>query len=1030
MSLENKQVASTEKSDLKSYPSSDLEDRKNKLIEYLTGEKIGYNFQEIILTLQLPENIIKSPEVIKAAQYAFDYYLFFDSVDEAHELIQEFHLSEDIVQKSLMKAFSNDISNGRILVAQKIFQVFELKDDIVTKGVIDCLSKGKFGNVLNMIKAFQLTENFLQSSDIIKAAQEGFTRSGFRGSFVNHVKTIIQAFNLNKDLVDKVAQESMMSYLLDQCYDKALEIAQEMNVPNDIFFEAVKSRLIVPLENGHLDEAIKIKESCKLPQDFFDQPELKEIIHKILGERYLAQGGFEELKERAMFFGLSDDDYSLIDIIAVNHADLPINLSRFIRYLGDGDFAQKFPQTIERAKKLIFAQLSASEDLADYFIENLDNYYLQPWAPENAIKAIEQYSVACKFIYAVENNQKTWVNETWVANVFAKAKTVVEEHKQIQKWNQNEDGQQGEYTDYSHGAKGFSEKDPYENHPWQFGERQIRISSALAGLMTGHTNNQKFTELGIDRKKIDPLLMETNEIVKVAYQNFLEKISSNPNIREDDKQSILNPESSQVRMTPLIDNIQAFVARYFVQSIDGDDIRPSEIKNLNNNLNLILIKGFDLYIKIHEVDIPLYDKLYEEFDNLREAGRYPLEVFLGRDGIYAWIGRRAQDVSRRRKMGLEGRKKLKEMGEVIEIHPQYIVYPRYFRDNLNFETKRQFLEQEGISPDVDPLFYDTGYTGTIPEQIMRVMDFNDQDIEKRIRLLSAPSVHRRVKGISENARSEIIEYIEHNVKLEETAEGLIIDKKTGKIRHIAKPTDPKEQFYFMMVKQAIERHYWLKEKLHHEPSGNVNLDSEHYTIRIRQNYAKLLPQEFLHDPKAFFTERGELMEGSNNEDEYPDEEVTLFKLTDGTEIVAKKVELRKAKEARKEFTILIAAKKAGLPTAEPVGFLSGKEDDDGSYLLMKKLEGRSGRKFQKELRSSGKYSDEQVKNLMNQVMEKNREMAELFRKMLNIDKHWRIKDTIIEFNEETGEVVSVIPIDWERVQNYNPNTPKKIDEII
>lgn len=57
-------------------------------------------------------------------------------------------------------------------------------------------------------------------------------------------------------------------------------------------------------------------------------------------------------------------------------------------------------------------------------------------------------------------------------------------------------------------------------------------------------------------------------------------------------------------------------------------------------------------------------------------------------------------------------------------------------------------------------------------------------------------------------------------------------------------------------------------------------------------------------------------------------------------------------------------------------------------------------------------------------------MAELFRTTLKIDKRWRIKDTIIEFNEETGEVESVIPIDWERAQNYNPNTLKEIDEIV
>ena len=523
--------------------------------------------------------------------------------------------------------------------------------------------------------------------------------------------------------------------------------------------------------------------------------------------------------------------------------------------------------------------------------------------------------------------------------------------------------------------------------------------------------------------------------LNTAYENFLSEIESNDTFPKEDKDALLHPENSLIKMTDLRDNIRSFIARYLIQIKEGDatklykDLADITKRDITRSLKGILQEGLRRFIKIYEVDIPLYDKLYEEFDNLRETGQYPLEVYLGRDGIYAWLGRRAQDVARRRKLGLEGRKQAKKAGEVIEIQPKYLIYPRYFRDSINYETKREFLEQEGVSPDADPMFYDTGYTGTIPEQIMRVMDFEDEEIEKRIRLLSAPVVNRRVKGIPENARAEIIEYIEHNAKTEDTAVGLIKDPETGRIRPIAEPTAPYEQFYFMMVKQALGRHYWLKEQLHHEPSGNINLDSEHFVIRIRQDYAKLLPQEFMTDPKKFLTEHGELIKGGKGEGKYPDEEIILLKLTDGTEIVAKRIELRKAKEARKEFSILISAKKAGLPTAEPVGFLSGKEDTDGSYLLMKKIEGRSGRHFEKELKKSGKYSNEQIKSIMQQVVDKNKKIAELFRETLNIDKRWRIKDTIIEFNEETMEVGDVIPIDWERIQNYDFTNPKEIDGI-
>ena len=747
------------------------------------------------------------------------------------------------------------------------------------------------------------------------------------------------------------------------------------------------------------------------------------LLQSALAELY-ENKNFETIAKLQHSIGGSAEAISALDQAKAN-ALTQNDLIKFIPSLGGAEAGEIFPLTFGKAKEMIFAKLATDQDLADYFVENLDKYYQQSWVAENVAKAIQQYSVAQKFIYAVENDQTVWKSETWVIDVFAKAKVIVEEH---QKQFDQDDDWQDSYG-YSHENEGFSETDPFENHPWRFGGRQIRIASAISELMAGKTNTQEFEKLGINANEISPLLAEANEKVNTAYQNFLEQIRSNTNIKDEDKQALLEPESSSVKMTSLLNNIRSFVARYFVQSVEGDVTRLSEIGNLSNDLDRILAEGFRRYIKIHEVDVPLYDKLYEEFDNLRETGRSPLEVYLGRDGIYAYIGRHSQDVARRRKLGLEGRKKLKEMGEVVEIHPQYTVYPRYFRDNLNQETKRQFLEQEGISPDADPLFYDTGYTGTIPEQIMKVMDFSQEDIERRIRLLSAPSVHRRVKGIPENARSEIIEYIEHNAKTEETAEGLIIDEKTGKIRHVAQPTNPEEQFYFMMVKQAVARHYWLQEQLHHEPSGNVNLDSEHYTIRIRQEYVKLLPSDFIQNPKEFLTQHGELLKGGKGEGEYPDEEVVLFKMTDGTEIVAKKIELRKAKEARKEFSILISAKKAGLPTAEPVGFLSGKEESDGSYLLMKKIEGISGRNFDKYLRDSGKFTEEKIKSILQQVAEKNKEMAELFRTTLKIDKRWRIKDTIIELNEETGEVENVIPIDWERAQNFNPSTPKEIDEI-
>lgn len=691
-----------------------------------------------------------------------------------------------------------------------------------------------------------------------------------------------------------------------------------------------------------------------------------------------------------------------------------VSALKFIKFLGADDFAQLFPKTHAKALEVTLEQIEHDLDLADYFVENLHAYYFKPWVPTYLEKAVKHYSVAVKFKQA----GGPWSKMTWVQDILAKAQATIDQGPpQSDQWDEDDQG----YSS-SGGNEGFRDSDPYEHHPYL----QMKFNFSVAKILNGEISAK---EIGLS-DEAEKALREIDRKIEEAHQQFLAEFSKNKSVPDEDKKALADPEHSQVKMNDLLPNIRNFISRYIAQMTNGEQSRLNEvILEAANQVSRIVKEGLKRYVKIYEVDIPLYDKLYDEFDHWREAGRYPLEVYLGRDGIYAYVGRKAQDTARRSKLGRGGRKALEEKGEVFEINPKYLVYPRYFRDNLSYETKRQFLEQEGISPNADPLFYDTGYTGTIPEQIMRVMDFDTEDIERRIRLLSAPTAARRVKGIPENARSEIIEYIEHNAKTENTAEGLIIDPKTGQIRHIARPTEPEEQFYYMMIKQAVARHYFVKERSHYEPFRAVNMDSEHYGIRIVQEYAQKLPPEFVLDPKQYLEAHGTLLKGSKGEGEFPDEEVILFTLQDGTEVVAKRIELRKAKEAKKEFMILIAAKKAGLSTAEPVGFLSGKEEADGSYLLMEKLEGVSGRNFDKYLEKLGKFTEAQIQDIMKTITQKLEEQAKLYRQKLNIDKRWRVKDTIVQFNEETGEVEDVIPIDWERVKTFDPDKPEKIDTV-
>lgn len=495
-----------------------------------------------------------------------------------------------------------------------------------------------------------------------------------------------------------------------------------------------------------------------------------------------------------------------------------------------------------------FANFKTVEDqiLANFFVRHLDKFSGQPLAAENVKKAISYYSAAQSFISAAGHNP-VWRNELWVENALVEAKEFIALEDLRAK-----------------GEEGFSETNPYENHIWRLDAQQIKLAKVISELLKGTINSETLPGLGVDFKEVTRLLAEINKKITAAYQNFLVQVKANPHMTEEEKQAFLAPGSGKVKINSLLDNLQSFVSRYYVGLTEGDISKLPEIlenpevfisnfkskhigiveqerdtlrfqgsngknkdkiakreeeiesiKAMNTDLADVLEKAFETYLQAYQYDIPLYDKLYQEFDALRKDKRYPLEVYLGRDGIYAWIGRRAQDVARRRSMGPQRRKELKEQGEVIAIHPQYTVYPSYFRDHLNYETKRQLLAQEQISPETDPLLYDTGFSGSIPEQMMKIQGFAQAEIEQRIKLLYAGQDNRRAKGIAENPKRKVINIIEEHPKGEMSAEGIIIDEKTGKALYIAKPTNPEEQLHFMMIKQAIARHYWLQERLHH-----------------------------------------------------------------------------------------------------------------------------------------------------------------------------------------------------------------------
>ena len=232
----------------------------------------------------------------------------------------------------------------------------------------------------------------------------------------------------------------------------------------------------------------------------------------------------------------------------------------------------------------------------------------------------------------------------------------------------------------------------------------------------------------------------------------------------------------------------------------------------------VLQTALNYYIETQEKAVPLYKRLFEELDKRRLEGDNEIEVYLGRDAIGAFEGRRALKLARERKLGLTERKAIKMQGESVGIAPKYLVFPGLFRDRLDSYSIQAYLEQEGITPDekLKIVFIDTSYTGSIPKRIMDVLGigyYAEGGYSSRILLLSAHDKSQGVNfhgmGMDEKEIDSIVARIEHNPKTEESAIGLAYDKN-GKIKLVAPPTSSEDQLYARLIQLAVRRHFWIQ----------------------------------------------------------------------------------------------------------------------------------------------------------------------------------------------------------------------------
>lgn len=836
---------------------------------------------------------------------------------------------------------------------------------------------------------YLMEQSFLENADPAKDGLEMFEDAFEKQRWLERC--------LQQTLSNSSTQEGYAS-----CVKEVLQISkEEIPVEKTAHVKPIKTKGIHP----RLQEEFEDEHDEPLSPEAQEKQELKKYVTQEITKRleramgmngnYLELGVFATLAQR---FG--DDVLEIFQDFDkdVSKKIRDEDLVRFIDVINDRRLKEYCPRTQEtlfpRIVSLVGKNAKLTESVSYYFAQ-----FIEFADAEKIAFILAQEFTTAKRFYDQYANPSFAVKQPWIKGVILEIErlypmSLLKPPKKQQ-------------------TSGFMDEDPYKNHPYKYAGSSMRLGELMSGRKTPEELKIQLTPEATE------FLQEANRVLDEEHRIFLRTVNGNPLIPSEDKIALANPTQSLVKMNDVKDTIRMLVGRYLAQKTFGKLDRLKPDAKQYEFLRDMIRAGYEKYLDVYATDIPLYDKLYDEFDALREAGRSPLEVYLGRDGIYAYIGRKAQDATRKALLGRGKVEALQKEGEIISIQPKYLVYPSYVRDYVNTESKQEYLNYHGVTQEADPFFYDTGYSGSIPQQIMQIMGFDKAQIEERIRLLSAPTAERRMRGISANAKGEVVEKIENNPKSENTASGLVKNPETGHITHSAEPTSPEEQFKFSMIRQAIARHYLIQEKLHFAVPENTILDSEKFTLRIRSEYAERLPDAFKQNPITYLEAQGVSTDGT-----------VLMKLEDGTEVVARRVEWTKSQQAQTEYAILISAKKAGVPAAEPVGFVTGKSKEDESVLLSKKIEGVPGTRFEKTLRASGKYSEEKIAELLTELKGQIEAVTQLLKQTLGIVGNWKVNDVAVQFNEETGVIERVVPLKWEQVKRRDEEKERRVRNLI
>ncbi len=596
--------------------------------------------------------------------------------------------------------------------------------------------------------------------------------------------------------------------------------------------------------------------------------------------------------------------------------------------------------------------------------------------------------------------------------------------------------------------KGVSKQNPYARHHNSVeripsGSEDVNQNARLANQLAEMLKHPEEVIGGKDSVE------SINTHILKGYENLKDALSKQ--IGQPKMVELLGGKPGQ--LPDMLPTFRRLVVEWMVLQAGGDQEYSAQwlIDTTNDmELDAAIAYATEKFVQVLKVDTQYYDHLYREWDHKRVSSMDFEEVFLGRDGVYAYVGRVGQIMARRAAVRLRGQSLSNTERQLLQM-PTYLVYPRGFRDYLEDDVKEIYLNQKLRNP-ASASYYDTGFTGTIPQDIMQILGIPRDQWESKIRLLSATARERTVTGLKggKSERDQVVNTIEYNVKPEKSAEGLYMRQQPGQTEAMlvpyAEPTDPGERLAFRLVQQALYRHYYLQETKRLENQEHI-LGISDETIRradgaqVHMRLDTSLDATSIAELSKIFgdsdvgtrlAQQATAIKIAGSTDPYPNEavyEMSLSTNSDSRDVIIKAIVPEKVHGPLDEYAALRLLDSLGIESAKPVARIFLPGDEGNGFVVMDKLPGESGRLLEQRLQKHG-VAEQRVQNLMNEALQKMEEIAEQVRSRAGLDKPWRLKDFMVEFSYDANGVPKtikrLIPIDFERARVYDPDNPATV----